>query len=50
MTLFVLQQDTPYYIDYECNAYRQQWDLENWGIRYWSRAPEFLKYEKEHGG
>ena len=21
-----------YYIDYECNAYMQEWDFEHWGI------------------
>lgn len=34
-TNFVVQEDTLYYIDYECNHYMQQWDFEHWGIQYW---------------
>ena len=30
-----------YYIDYECNAYMEQWDFEHWGIQYWAaQTPE----------
>ncbi len=47
-TNFVLQDTTLYYIDYECNNYMEQWDFENWGIKYWSKTPEFLEYVKEH--
>lgn len=47
-TNFVLQGDTLYYIDYECNDYMEEWNFENWGIKYWSRTPEFLKYVEEH--
>ena len=32
------------YVDYECNDYMEQWDFEHWGIRYWSKTPEFLRY------
>lgn len=42
-TNFVLQDGTLYYIDYECNPYSDQWNLDNWGIRYWSKTPEFLE-------
>lgn len=42
-TNFVLQGETLYYIDYECNAYSDEWNFENWGARYWSKTPEFLK-------
>lgn len=24
-----------FYIDYECNDYMEEWNLENWGIKYW---------------
>lgn len=49
-TNFVLRDGTLYYVDYECNGYMEQWSFENWGIRYWSKTPEFLQYEKEHTG
>ena len=43
---FVVQTHTDllYYIDYECNEYTEEWNFENWGIRYWSRTPEFEAY------
>ena len=47
-TNFVLQDGTLYYIDYECNDYMEQWNFENWGIKYWSKTPEFLEYVKNH--
>ena len=47
-TNFVLQSDVLYYIDYECNTYMDEWNFENWGIKYWSQTPEFLQYAKEH--
>ena len=28
----------------ERNDYMEAWNFENWGIRYWSRTPEFLAY------
>ena len=46
-TNFVVNGDQMYYIDYECNEYDPQWNFENWGIRYWSKTPEFLQYLKE---
>ena len=48
-TNFVVQDDEIYYIDFECNDYMDEWNLENWGIKYWSKTPEFLKYVEEHG-
>lgn len=47
-TNFVLEKHTNklYYIDYECNPYMDKWNFENWGIQYWSKTPEFLKYVK----
>jgi hypothetical protein len=26
------QQDLLYYVDYECSAYSDEWNFENWGI------------------
>ena len=43
-TNFVLGKCKLFYIDYECNQYMQQWDFERWGIKYWSRTPEFEAY------
>ena len=37
-----------YYIDFECNEYMDEWNFENWGIKYCSKTPEFLQYVKEH--
>ena len=47
-TNFILQDEKLYYVDYECNDYMEEWNFENWGMKYWSRTPEFLKYVKEH--
>ena len=47
-TNFVFCHGLLYYIDYECNSYCDQWNFENWGIRYWSKTPEFLDYMKQH--
>ena len=33
-----------FYIDYECNDYMEEWNFENWGIKYWSKTKEFLDY------
>lgn len=43
---FVVQTHTDllYYIDYECNEYTEEWNFENWGIKYWSQTPDFLKH------
>ncbi len=43
-TNFVIQDEMIYYIDYECNDYMEEWNFENWGIKYWSKTPEFLEY------
>lgn len=47
-TNFVVQNDEIYYIDFECNDYMEEWNFENWGVKYWSKTPEFLQYVKEH--
>lgn len=46
-TNFVVRGDEIYYIDFECNDYMEEWNFENWGIRYWSKTPEFLAYVSE---
>ena len=38
-TNFVPRGETLYYIDYECNAYMEQWDFEHWGAQYWTELP-----------
>lgn len=47
-TNFVVQNEILYYIDYECNSYSDEWNFENWGIKYWSKTPDFLRYVREH--
>lgn len=47
-TNFVVMDGLLYYIDYECNEYQEQWDFEHWGIKYWSKTPEFLAYLADH--
>jgi tRNA A-37 threonylcarbamoyl transferase component Bud32 len=33
---FVPCRGVLYYVDYECNPYMEQWDLEHWGLQYWT--------------
>ena len=47
-TNFVVQDELIYYIDYECNNYMDEWNFENWGIKYWSKTEEFLEYLENH--
>lgn len=47
-TNFVVQDGILYYIDFECNAYMDEWNFENWGMQYWSKTPAFLQYMREH--
>lgn len=47
-TNFVVQGNEIYYIDYECNNYMDEWNFENWGIKYWSKTPEFMQYVEDH--
>ncbi|MBR6221196.1 MAG: hypothetical protein IKQ80_11565 [Clostridia bacterium] len=49
-TNFVARDGMIWYVDYECNDYMDEWSFENWGVKYWSRTPEFEAYLKEHGG
>lgn len=43
-TNFIPRDGILYYVDYECNDYMEQWNFENWGIKYWSKTEEFLKH------
>ena len=36
-TNFVVLSGKLYYVDYECNAYMQQWDFDHWGRQYWQK-------------
>ena len=47
-TNFVVNNEEIYYVDFECNDYMEEWNFENWGIKYWSKTPEFLKYIEDH--
>ena len=47
-TNFVVRDGLIWYVDYECNAYMEEWSFDSWGVRYWSRTPEFEAYLKEH--
>ncbi|MBQ8201773.1 MAG: hypothetical protein IJZ74_08405 [Clostridia bacterium] len=47
-TNFVLQDGLLYYVDYECNAYMEEWSFERWGIQYWSKTEAFLAYAAAH--
>ena len=46
-TNFVVRENRLHYIDYECNPYDPKWDFEHWGMKYWSKTPEFLEYVKD---
>ena len=46
-TNFVVRDGLIWYVDYECNDYMDEWNFENWGVKYWSRTPEFESYLKE---
>ncbi|WP_321994152.1 BUD32 family EKC/KEOPS complex subunit [Clostridium butyricum] len=43
-TNFVVKEDVLYYIDYECNDYMEEWNFDNWGVKYWSKTKEFIDY------
>lgn len=47
-TNFIVNNDFIWYIDYECNNYMEQWNFENWGIKYWSKTSEFMEYVNSH--
>lgn len=43
---FIIKKDKLYYIDYEINAYTEEWNLENWGIYYWANSKGFKEFLK----
>ncbi|MBQ7455031.1 MAG: serine/threonine protein kinase [Clostridia bacterium] len=43
-TNFVVCGGLIWYIDYECNAYMEEWSFERWGIQYWSHSPALAEY------
>lgn len=47
-TNFVVENEKIYYIDYECNEYMDEWNFENWGIKYWSKTQKFIDYVNKH--
>ena len=47
-TNFIVQDEKLYYIDYECNNYMEEWNFENWGIKYWFKSKEFMNHFKEN--
>ena len=51
-TNFVVSGDVIWYVDYECNTYTDEWNFENWGVKYWTRTPEFTAYleKQENAG
>ena len=46
-TNFVVCGGLLWYVDYECNAYMDEWSFENWGVKYWSHTPELEAYLKQ---
>ena len=42
-TNFLVQDEILYYVDYECNNYMDEWNFENWGVKFWSKTEEFIK-------
>lgn len=47
-TNFIPADGELFYVDYECNPYMEEWNFANWGVKYWSRTPEFLQHLQEH--
>ena len=49
-TNFIISNELLWYIDYECNNYMDEWNFENWGIKYWSKTPELMEYNNSYMG
>ncbi len=47
-TNFIAREGLLWYIDYECNAYMEEWSFDNWGVKYWSRTAEFEAHLDAH--
>ena len=43
-TNFMIRDGQLVYVDYECNPYMDEWNFENWGVKYWSRTEEFMAH------
>ncbi len=48
-TNFVVQEETLFYVDYECNGYMEQWDFAHWGVTYWEKTEAFCAYATQKG-
>ncbi|RYM93852.1 protein kinase [Bifidobacterium animalis subsp. lactis] len=47
-TNFVVENGLVYYIDFECTAYTRERSFDGWGVTYWSKTPEFLRFVAAH--
>ena len=47
-TNFVVENGLVYYIDFECAAYTRERSFDGWGVTYWSKTPEFLRFVAAH--
>ena len=47
-TNFILNNGLLWCIDYECNDYMEEWNFENWGIKYWSKTKEFCEHHEHN--
>ncbi len=45
---FVINNGQVHYIDYEVNAYYEQWSFESWGIYYWANLEGMRLYAQSH--
>lgn len=49
-TNFIVQNSYIFYVDYELNVYNDQWNFDNWGIKYYSKETQEMKeYLKQKG-
>ena len=48
-TNFVVREGLLWYVDYECSDYSDEWNFENWGVRYWSRTSAFEEHLRQKG-
>ena len=48
-TNFIYAKGKLWYVDYECNAYMDEWSFDSWGVKYWSHTSELKEYLENHG-
>ena len=48
-TNFIPRGGTLWYVDFECNDFMEEWSFETWGVKYWSRTPEFEAHMQKQG-